>query len=57
MGPMGFTCPPKEVALQIFIALKNLPAGFELANFGSNGKHAKYQMMEGDLKYRLQWVQ
>jgi hypothetical protein len=42
-GTTGFTSPPKEVVLQIFIALKNPSslAGLEPANLGSNGKHCK----------------
>jgi hypothetical protein len=41
-GTDGFTSPPKEVVLRIFIILKNLSssAGFEPANLGSSGKHA-----------------
>jgi hypothetical protein len=37
----GFSSPPKEVMLRIFIALKNphSSAAFELVNLGSNGKH------------------
>jgi hypothetical protein len=44
----GFTFPPKEVVLQIFIALNNsLPsAGFELANLRSNGKHVNHYTVE-----------
>jgi hypothetical protein len=49
-GANGFTYPPKEVVLQVFIALKNpwLSAGFELANFGSNGKHNNHYNNEND---------
>jgi hypothetical protein len=37
----GFTSPPKEIVLRIFIALKNpsYSVGFEPANLGSNDKH------------------
>jgi hypothetical protein len=37
----GFTFPPKEVVLRIFIAIKNSlsSAGFEPANHRSSGKH------------------
>jgi hypothetical protein len=40
-GADGFTSPPKEVVVRIFITLKNpsLSAEFETANFGSSGKH------------------
>jgi hypothetical protein len=39
-GTGGFTSPPKEVVLRIFITLKNpsSSAGFEPANLGSSGK-------------------
>jgi hypothetical protein len=39
-GADGFTSPPKEAVLRIFIDFKNpsLLAGFEPANLGSNGK-------------------
>jgi hypothetical protein len=37
----GFTSPPKEGVLRIFIALENplSTAGFETSNLGSDGKH------------------
>jgi hypothetical protein len=40
-GSDGFTSPPKEVVLRIFIACNSLSssAGFETANLRSNGKH------------------
>jgi hypothetical protein len=40
-GADGFTSPPKEFVLRIFIALKHpsSSAGFEIANLGLNGKH------------------
>jgi hypothetical protein len=43
-GANGFTSPPKEGMLWIFIALKNPSpsAGFEPVNHGSNGKHASH---------------
>jgi hypothetical protein len=41
MGVCGCNCPPNEVVLCIFIAVKILSslAGFEPANLGSTGKH------------------
>ena len=41
-GTNGFTSPPKEGVLMIFIALKNptASAGFEPANLGTKGQHA-----------------
>ena len=41
-GTIGFTSLPKEGVLRIFFALKNptASAGFEPANFGTNGQHA-----------------
>jgi hypothetical protein len=47
----GFTSPPKEVVLRIFIALKNpsLTAGFEPANLGANSKHDNHSTIENDL--------
>jgi hypothetical protein len=41
-GTDGFTSPPKEVVLRIFVTLKNpsSSARFEPANLGSRGKHA-----------------
>jgi hypothetical protein len=41
-GTDGFTSPPKEVVLRIFITLKNPSslAGFEPMNLGPSGKHA-----------------
>jgi hypothetical protein len=43
-GTDGFTSPPKEVVLRIFIALKNplTSAGIEPANLGSSGEHANH---------------
>jgi hypothetical protein len=40
----GFTSPPKEVVLQIFITLKNpsTSVGIEPANLGSSGEHANH---------------
>jgi hypothetical protein len=40
----GFTSPPKEVVLRIFIILKNpsTSVGIEPANLGSSGEHANY---------------
>jgi hypothetical protein len=50
-GADGFAFPPKEVVLQIFIALKSpsLTSGFELENLGSSGKHDKNYSSEKDL--------
>jgi hypothetical protein len=51
MGPTdGFTPPPKEVALLIFISLKNpsLSAGFETANIESSGKQDNHYTTEND---------
>ena len=41
-GTDGFTSPPKEGMLWIFLPLKNLmaSAGFEPANLGTKGQHA-----------------
>jgi hypothetical protein len=36
----GFTSPPKEVVLQIFIT--SISAGIEPANLGSSGEHANH---------------
>jgi hypothetical protein len=43
-GTNGFTSPPKEVVLRIFITLKNpsSSAGFEPANLGYSGKNANH---------------
>jgi hypothetical protein len=40
----GFTSPPKEVVLQIFITLKNpsTSVGIESVNLGSSGEHANH---------------
>jgi len=52
-GTDGFTSPPKEVVLRIFIALKNpsASAGFEPANLESNFKFDKHYSAEND-KYK-----
>jgi hypothetical protein len=49
-GADGFTFPPKEGVLRIFVALKNpLPSvGFQPANIGSRGKHANHHTTEDD---------
>jgi hypothetical protein len=47
-GTDGFTSPPKEVVLRIFITLKNPSAGIEPANLGSSGEHANHSSTEGD---------
>jgi hypothetical protein len=49
-GASGFTFPPKEGVLRIFVALKNpLPSvGFQPANIGSRGKHANHHTTEDD---------
>jgi hypothetical protein len=43
-GTDGFTSPPKEIVLRIFITLKNpsTSAGIEQANLGSSGEHANH---------------
>jgi hypothetical protein len=43
-GTEGFTSPPKEVVLRIFITLKNpsTPVGIEPANLGSSSEHANH---------------
>jgi hypothetical protein len=40
----GFTSPPKEVVLRIFITLKNpsTSVGIEPPNLGSSGEHANH---------------
>jgi hypothetical protein len=50
-GADGFTSPPREGVLRIFIALKNPSpsAGFEPANLESNIKHANHYATEDDL--------
>jgi hypothetical protein len=56
-GADGFTSPPKEAVLRIFIALKNpsLSAGFEPANRGSNSNHDNHYTIQNDTdKYRWQ---
>jgi hypothetical protein len=49
-GADGFTSPPKEGVLRIFIALKNtLPSAYiKPANLGSIGKHASHYTTEDD---------
>jgi hypothetical protein len=51
-GADGFTSPPKEGVLQIFITHKNpsLSAGFEPVNLGSNGKNDNHYTTEDDRK-------
>jgi hypothetical protein len=43
-GTNGFTSPPEEVVLRIFITLKNpsTSVGIEPANLGSSGEHANH---------------
>jgi hypothetical protein len=43
-GTDGFTSPPKEVVLRIFITLKNLSpsVGIEPAKLGPSGEHANH---------------
>jgi hypothetical protein len=43
-GTDGFTSPPKEVVLRIFITLKNpsTSVGIEPANLGFSGEHANH---------------
>jgi hypothetical protein len=47
----GFTSPPKEGVLPIFITLKNPStlAGIELTSLGSNGKHASHYITDSQL--------
>jgi hypothetical protein len=49
-GTDGFTSPPKEVVLRIFITLKNpsTSAGIEPANLGSSSEHANHSSTECD---------
>jgi hypothetical protein len=49
-GVDSFTCPPKEVVLRSFVALKNPSpsAEFEPANPWSSGKHANHYITEYD---------
>jgi hypothetical protein len=49
----GFTSPPKEVVLRIFMATRNpsLSAGNEPANLGFNDKHAIRYTTEDDCQY------
>jgi hypothetical protein len=49
-GADGFTSPPKEVVLWMYMTPKNqsLSAGFEPANLGSNGKHDNHYTTEDD---------
>jgi hypothetical protein len=52
-GADGFTSPPKEIVLQIFIALENpsSSAEFEPKNLGSNGKHNNHNTTENDMLF------
>jgi hypothetical protein len=47
----GFTSPPKEVVLWIFIALKNpsFSAGFEPTNLRFHGKQDNHSTTEADM--------
>jgi hypothetical protein len=49
-GAYGFTSPPKEVVLRISNAIEypSSSAGFEPANLGFSGKHAKRYATEND---------
>jgi hypothetical protein len=49
-GTDGFSSPPKEGVLRVFVALKNplSSEGFGPANTGSNGKHAIHYTTEDD---------
>jgi hypothetical protein len=51
-GTNGFTSPPKEDVLRIFITLKNpsSSAGMEPSNLGSSGKQANHYTTEDDYK-------
>jgi hypothetical protein len=50
-GADGFTSPPKEGEIQIFIALTNSfpSAGFEPANLGPNSKHVNHYIAGDDV--------
>jgi hypothetical protein len=54
-GAGGFTSPPKEVMLRIFIALKSpsLSTKSEHTNLGSNGKYDKHYTTENDKHLHL----
>jgi hypothetical protein len=55
-GTDGFTFPPKEVALRIFITLKNpsTSVGIEPANLASSGEHSNHYSTEVDIyRYTL----
>jgi hypothetical protein len=46
----GFTFPPKEVVLRIFIVINpSLSAGFEPASLGSSVKHNNHYTTENDM--------
>jgi hypothetical protein len=47
----GFTSPPKDVALRVFIALKNpsISAGLKPATLESSGKNANHYTTEDGL--------
>jgi hypothetical protein len=51
-GTDGFTSPPKEVVIRIFIALKTTSPsmGFEPMNLGANGKNNNHYITENNLK-------
>jgi hypothetical protein len=46
----GFTSPPKEVVLWIFVAHKtpSSSAGFEPSNLGFNNNYANHKTTKGD---------
>jgi hypothetical protein len=49
-GTEGFSSPPKEGVLLIFVAVKSptSSAGFEPENLGSKGKHPNHKITEAD---------
>jgi hypothetical protein len=49
----GFTSPPKDIMLQIFIDHPLSFAEFESANLGYNGKHDNHYTTEKDQMYGL----
>jgi hypothetical protein len=52
----GFTSPPMEGVLRIFITLKNLSPSveFETANLGSNGKHTNHYTTEATITRKVE---
>jgi hypothetical protein len=52
LGVDGFTSPPAEGVLRIFITIKNSSpsAGFQTANLPSNCKHANHYITKDDMR-------